>query len=386
MVRALSGEPEILILLPPAEQFGPERAGAIALHVRDVTRASRFRDRIRIFGAAVARPFAGFDFCPLQPAWHGLRGRNVGLAEALRRRLGDRRGVLVEVYNRPNMFAHLAARAPDLPLTLRLSNDPRTMRGARTAPERARILARAQAIFCVSDFVRQRFLEGLDGLEGLEGPGAERDRQKLQVVFNGIPRTLAAPPEKEPLILFVGRIIAAKGVADLVAALERVLPRRPGWRAEIIGTSRTRRKGEPTAFESALRERSARLGGQVRWPGYLPNDEVMARYRRAAIVVVPSLWDEPLARTAIEGLASGCAVLAYAKGGLPEVLRGRGLLVEQPAPEALALALERLVADHALRARLQDRAWHDYPFDIEQLAERVDAVRERVLAGLRKAA
>jgi glycosyltransferase involved in cell wall biosynthesis len=379
MARAAGGEPEILILLPHAEQFGPERAGAVALHVRDVTHASRFRDRIRIFGTAVERPFEGFDFCPLQPAWHGLRGRNIGLAEALRRRLGDRQGVLVEVYNRPNMFAHLAARAPDLPLTLRLSNDPRTMRGARSAPERARILARAQAVFCVSDFIRQRFLEGLDG------HGAERDRQKLQVVFNGIPRTLAAPPEKELLILFVGRIIEAKGVADLMAALERVLPRRPGWRAEIIGTSRTRRKGEPTAFEIALQERSVRLG-QVRWPGYLPNDEVMARYRRAAIVVVPSLWDEPLARTAIEGLASGCAVLAYATGGLPEVLRGRGLLIEQPAPEALALALERVIADDALRTRLQDRAWHDYPFGIEQLAERVDAVRERVLAGLRKAA
>jgi glycosyltransferase involved in cell wall biosynthesis len=379
MARAADGEPEILILLPHAEQFGPERAGAVALHVRDVTHASRFRDRIRIFGTAVERPFEGFDFCPLQPAWHGLRGRNIGLAEALRRRLGDRQGVLVEVYNRPNMFAHLAARAADLPLTLRLSNDPRTMRGARSAPERARILARAQAVFCVSDFIRQRFLEGLDG------HGAERDRQKLQVVFNGIPRTLAAPPEKELLILFVGRIIEAKGVADLMAALERVLPRRPGWRAEIIGTSRTRRKGEPTAFEIALQERSVRLG-QVRWPGYLPNDEVMARYRRAAIVVVPSLWDEPLARTAIEGLASGCAVLAYATGGLPEVLRGRGLLIEQPAPEALALALERVIADDALRTRLQDRAWHDYPFGIEQLAERVDAVRERVLAGLRKAA
>lgn len=376
----MSEEPAILILLPHAEQFGPERPGAIALHVRDVTRASRFRDRIRIFGSAVERPFEGFDFHPLQPAWHGLRGRNIGLAERLLRWLRDRRDLLVEVYNRPNMFAHLAARAPGLPLTLRLSNDPRTMRGARTAPERARILACAQAVFCVSDFIRQRFLEGL------EGYGPDVDRQKLHVAFNGIPRTLAAPPEKAPLILFVGRIIAAKGVADLVAALERVLPRHPGWQAEIVGTSQTRRKGEPTDFEMTLRERSARLGAQVRWPGYLPNDEVMARYRRAAIVVVPSLWDEPLARTAIEGLASGCAVLAYAKGGLPEVLRGRGLLIDRPAPEALARALDRVISDHALRAGLQDQAWQNYPFGIEPLAARVDAVRERILAGLRKAA
>jgi UDP-glucose:(glucosyl)LPS alpha-1,2-glucosyltransferase len=371
--------PEIAILLPPAEHFGPEGAGAIALHVRDVTRASRFRDRIRIFGAPVERPFEGFDFCPLRPAWHGLRGRNIGLAEALRRRLAGHPGVLVEVYNRPNMFAHLGART-DLPLTLRLSNDPRTMRSARTPAERARLLARAEAILCVSAYVRERFLDGLTGA------ALEQGEQKLHVLRNAIPRTLAAPPAKEPLILFVGRIIEQKGIADLVTALERVLPRHPGWRAEIVGTSRTRRRGEMTAFEVTLRERCARLGGAVQWLGHLPNDRVMARYRPAAIVALPSLWPEPLARTAVEGLAQGCAVLAYPSGGLPEVVRGRGLLIEPAAPEALAEALERVIADDALRADLQDRAWRDYPFDIQQLADGIDDLRAATLAGLRRAA
>ena len=368
--------PEIAILLPAAERFGPEGAGAISLHVRDVTRVSRFRDHVRIFGAPVEWPFEGLDFRPLQPAWHGLRGRNIGLAEALRRRLAGRQGVLLEIYNRPNMFAHLAART-DLPLTLRLSNDPRTMRGARTPTERARLLARAEAVLCVSDYVRDRFLDGLP---------ATAEAGRLQVLRNAIPRTLQAPPDKEPLILFVGRIIEQKGVADLVAALEEVLPRHPGWRAEIIGTSRTRRRGEMTAFEAALRERCARLGGAVQWPGYLPNDQVMSRYRRAAIVALPSLWPEPLARTAVEALANGCAALAYPSGGLPEVLRGRGLLIEPATPVALARALERVITDNALRARLQDQAWRDYPFDIRQLAEGIDGLREAILAGVRKAA
>jgi glycosyltransferase involved in cell wall biosynthesis len=368
--------PEIAILLPAAEQFGPERAGAIALHVRDVSRASRFRDRIRIFGAPVERPFEGLDFRPLRPAWHGLRGRNIGLAEAFRRRLTGRPHALVEIYNRPNMFAHLAART-DLPLTLRLSNDPRTMRGARTRAERVRLLARAETIFCVSDYVRQRFLDDLPG---------SAEAGKLLVLRNAIPRTLAAPPRKEPVILFVGRIIEQKGLADLIAALEQVLPRQPGWRAEIIGTSRTRRRAEITPFEATLRERSDRLGGAVRWLGYLANDRVMSHYRRAAIVVLPSLWPEPLARTAVEALANGCAVLAYPSGGLPEVLRGRGLLVEPAASEALAVALERVIVDQALRLRLQDQAWRDYPFDIERTAGAIDDLREAILAGIRKAA
>jgi glycosyltransferase involved in cell wall biosynthesis len=124
----------------------------------------------------------------------------------------------------------------------------------------------------------------------------------------------------------------------------------------------------------------------VRCLGQLPNDEVMAHFERAAIVVVPSRWDEPLARTAIEGLAHGCAVLAYATGGLPEVLEDRGLLIERPTPDALALALERAIADDGLRARLQHQAWHDYPFEIGILAARLDALRESILAGLSRAA
>jgi glycosyltransferase involved in cell wall biosynthesis len=369
-------ESEIAILLPAAERFGPEGAGAIALHVRDVTRASRWRDRIRIYGAPLEQPFAGFDFCPLRPAWHGLRGRNIGLAEALGRRLRHRERVLVEVYNRPNMFAHLAGRT-ELPLTLRLSNDPRTMRGARTPSERVRLLARAEVILCVSDYVRERFLDDLP---------AGTDAGKLLVLRNAIPRTLAAPPDKERLILFVGRIIEQKGVADLVAALEEVLPRHPHWRAEIIGSSRTRRRGEMSALEAGLRERCARLKGAVQWPGWLPNDQVMDHYRRAAIVALPSLWPEPLARTAVEALANGCAVLAYPSGGLPEVLQGRGLLIEPATPAAFTCALERLMTDDALRTRLQDQAWRDYPFAIEPLAEKIDDLRAAILAGIRKAA
>lgn len=372
-------QPEIAILLPHGECFGPAGAGAIALHVRDTTRASRFKDRIRIYGAPVADPFAGFDYCPLTPAWHGLRGRNVGLAETLLRRLQGRQGVMVEVYNRPNMLAHLAARAPDLPLTLRLSNDPTTMRGAHTPAERARLLAEARAILCVSDYVRRRFLDGLDGR--LRDPAT-----RLQVTHNAIPRRLSAPPAKERLVLFVGRLIEAKGVADLMSALERVLPNHPGWRAEFIGTSRTRRNRQSSALESALRERCARQGGVARCLGQLPNDEVMGHFERAAIVVIPSRWDEPLARTAIEGLAYGCAVLAYATGGLPEVLRGRGLLIERPSADALAAALEQAIGDDALRARLQHQAWHDYPFDIDALTARIDALRATILAGLDRAA
>jgi glycosyltransferase involved in cell wall biosynthesis len=361
--------PEIAVLLPYAEHFGPEAAGAIALHVRDAARASRFRDLIRIHGRRVERPFEDVPFEPLEPAWRGVLGRNRGLAEALHRRLRGRPPLLVELHNRPQMFRHLAWRNPRLALAIRFANDPQTMRHARSVPARTRILQRASAVYCVSDYVRDRFLDGVVG-----------DRHKAHVVITGIERTQACGLEKEPLIVCAGRISEDKGTDHMVEALTRVLPRRPEWRAEIIGSGTRPGSSTIDPLERRLRELSRPLGDRISWPGFVTNDEVTARFGRAAIVVIPSRWPEPLARTAIEALAAGAAVIAYPTGGLPEVLRGRGLLVDPPSAESLTEALARVIDDESLRRRLQQQARNDYPFDLAAMAGRLDEIRAAILA------
>jgi glycosyltransferase involved in cell wall biosynthesis len=360
--------PSIAILMPYAEHFAAERAGAIALCVKDATAASRFRDRIQIVGRSLARPFAGFDYAGLEPAWAGLAGRNLGLAEGLLRRLGSRRDVLVEAHNRPKVFHYLALRAPGLPLALHLHNDPTTMQGARSATARARILRHAQGVWCVSGFVRDRFLQGVDGEAG-----------KAQVVPNGMKRDLASPPAKERTVLFAGRLIEDKGPDHLVEALAAVLPRHPDWRALIVGAPRPGGSRPLSRFESELRARAAGLGDAVRFTGFLPHEEVQDHFRRAAIVVVPSVWEEPFGRTAIEGLAAGCAVIAYHRGALGEILSGRGVLLEEASPGALAAALERVIGDPKLREDLQSRAWRDFPFGIEEATARHDDLRQALL-------
>jgi glycosyltransferase involved in cell wall biosynthesis len=134
-----------------------------------------------------------------------------------------------------------------------------------------------------------------------------------------------------------------------------------------------------SAFEQRLRTASAALGDRLTWSGRLTNQEVLRRFGQAAVVVIPSRWPEPLARTAIEALAAGAAVIAYGSGGLPEVLAGRGLIVAEPGPTGLAAALERVLADHDLRRRLQRQAWDDFPFTVEAMAGRLDQVRGEAL-------
>lgn len=358
--------PEIHVLLPYAEGFGPEQAGAIALGVRDAARRSRFRQATTVFGRPLEPVFDGVRFVPLEPAWPRLLGRNRGLAEAYRRRLDGRRDPLVELYNRPLMVAWLARTAPGLQLTIQLANDPLTTRDLRRRASRGRLLRRVRAVYCVSAFVRRRFLEGL-----------EEGHEKVHVVHNGVVRPPARPGPKIRSILYVGRVVPGKGVDHLIEALKTVLPRHPDWQAEVIGASRPGAEA-PSGFEQDLRRQAAPLGERVRWLSFMPYEQVTAHYARAAIVVVPSVMAEAFGRTAAEGLAHGCAVVGYGSGGLPEVLEGRGLVLDETTPARLASALERLIGDDRLRAGLQERAWSDFPFTVEAMAEGYDRLRERL--------
>ncbi len=67
-------------------------------------------------------------------------------------------------------------------------------------------------------------------------------------------------------------------------------------------------------------------------------------FNSAAIGVVPSLWDEPFGRAALEGMAEGCAVIASNRSGLPEVVGDAGIFFE-PTADCLAAGLDALMSD-----------------------------------------
>ena len=87
--------------------------------------------------------------------------------------------------------------------------------------------------------------------------------------------------------------------------------------------------------------------------GFVPHDEVLRLIERAAVVVAPSRR-EGFGVTVAEAMAHGRPVVASAVGGLLDlVVDGEtGLLVPPRDPAALRAALERLLGDAELRARL----------------------------------
>jgi glycosyltransferase involved in cell wall biosynthesis len=88
--------------------------------------------------------------------------------------------------------------------------------------------------------------------------------------------------------------------------------------------------------------------------GPLPHEAVLEAFRRCTVAVVPSVWREPSGMVALEAMAMGKTVIASRTGGLSEIVKHdeTGVLVSPGDARELRLALERVVADPALRARL----------------------------------
>lgn len=160
-----------------------------------------------------------------------------------------------------------------------------------------------------------------------------------------VPRPLPLPPD--PTILFVGRLVAAKGVDCLLAAMARLATLAPQARLEIVGDGPDRGRLEALA---------ARLGleGMVQFTGWVPPQDLDAHYRAARVVAIPSVWPENLCLVALEALARGRPVVGTNLAGIAELVTDgvNGLTVAPRDAAALASALAEILNRPELAARM----------------------------------
>jgi glycogen synthase len=100
-------------------------------------------------------------------------------------------------------------------------------------------------------------------------------------------------------------------------------------------------------------------------------------------LVLPSLYEE-LGTVLLEAMQAALPVVASKTGGIPDVIEDgvNGLLVPPGDPEALARAIDRLLADRDLARRLSEGAQEQgKDYDWEVLAERVLKIYRGVTAG-----
>jgi glycosyltransferase involved in cell wall biosynthesis len=163
---------------------------------------------------------------------------------------------------------------------------------------------------------------------------------------SALPAPIADLPEKNgPLVVATSRHMPRKGVDVLIRALARARDDGKVFRAALVG------KGELLEAHRAL-VRDLGLADCVALPGRVPS--VAPYLRHADVFALPSLAEGSGSMSALEALQYGVAVVSSAVDGMTEDLTDDvdGLLVETGSVEDLHGALNRLIADPALRKRL----------------------------------
>lgn len=197
-------------------------------------------------------------------------------------------------------------------------------------------------------------------------------------------------PEDALVLLFAGRIQPLKAPDVLLRAVAELLARRPDLRRRLVVPVVGGPSGSGLERPAALANLAAelRIDDVVRFVPPVPQDELAGWYSSATLVAVPS-YNESFGLVAAEAQASGAPVIAAAVGGLTTVVRdGRsGLLLDSHDAHDWALALERVVADPALRDRLAAGALvQAEQFSWEATAAQTLGVYERAQSLMRREA
>ncbi len=249
---------------------------------------------------------------------------------------------------------------------------------ARSASGRA-FLRRREALWkqaagflCVSEHLRRVAMEG-----GFPAG-------KLRVHYTGIPVREIEPREdaREPLVLFVGRLVEKKGCRVLLEAMTRVERKVPGARLVVLGDGPLRAELEAYARASLRRAEFA---------GVQPQDQVRRWMDRAGVLAAPSVRaidgdTEGLPTVVLEAMERGLPVVASDGTGAEEaVVDGEtGFLTGQGDAEGLAEALICVLRDgnRARRFGASGRRRVEERFDIARQTARLERIYDGLMDGL----
>ncbi len=209
-------------------------------------------------------------------------------------------------------------------------------------------LRSAAAVLVPSESTRRDLLN-LYPIPGLE--------QKVEVIPEGVPQAVTPgqlPDGIEPgFVLAVGTVEPRKNYPRLLVAYRQLRGRHGALPFIVNG-----RPGTPQlviagragwAYGDTLQLIAAEPG--VRYLGHVDEPTLAALYRSASVLAFPSLY-EGFGLPLLEAMANGVPAVVGAAGALPELALGAALSVDAEDTNAIAGALERLLADESLRSKI----------------------------------
>jgi spore coat protein SA len=181
--------------------------------------------------------------------------------------------------------------------------------------------------FAISDYLRLRLIQELGvpprntvTVNNAVDTGIFHYNDQLRVTSRNKLRLNA----DEKIILFAGRIVPEKGLHHLIAALSKVASKYPKTKLLVAGPKGQFDSEQSQDYFMKLDDLARKLGvgGNVEYLGHLSQESVLYAYNASDVVAVPSLIQDACPSVILEALACGKPTVAYAVGGIPEMLKG----------------------------------------------------------------
>lgn len=203
---------------------------------------------------------------------------------------------------------------------------------------RNQLFQEARCVIAVSEFIRTQLIE----------KGCPPHKVVVHYIGVDVDKFTADPTvEREPVVLFVGRLVEKKGCEYLIQAMAQVQAQMPETKLVIIGDGPLR---------SQLEQQAASCLKHYHFLGAQPPDVVQSWMNRASVLSVPSIIAESgdaegFGMVFAEAQAMNLPAVSFASGGVPEAIAHEqtGFLAPEKDWEALAQFLLKLLGNSSLR-------------------------------------
>ncbi len=340
----------IATILPYKENYTFEKASAASLWVSEFFKKSKYKKNNIIYGHTKSKDYLSKNYknIKLKNLKSKLKSTTNEYAEKLTKEIIDNNFDIVEIHNRPLLLLKLTNKVKSR-FIFYFHNDPLSMKGSKSVNERLKILDTVEKIIFVSKWVKERFFIDID----------QKLQTKTEVIYPSVNKQKKRKKEKN--IIFVGRLNHSKGYDIFKDAIIRILNNFPKWKAYSIGDEDRR-----NIYINHPRHKEL---------GFLNHKKTLNILNKSEIAIVPSRWEEPFGRTALEASSRGCATIISNKGGLKETTN-TAIVLKQVNSNELFIEINKLIRNNKKRKILQSLSRKNIKHLISENTKLIDQIRE----------
>jgi len=349
---------QIAILLPQKEGFSEKSFGSVSLFVRDINEKSKFKKQIKVFAHCKNSSFNGFNVKNLNKSYnHLFFGKNIGHTKEFIKNI-DQANIpkIIEIHNRPNSVFRISKSLPKSKIFLFYHNDPFSFKESDNVQSKLKLIKKCHYIIFVSEYLKKRFLKGL--------PKTNKIYSKLHVIYNGIEPVFKKNIKKKRNIVFIGELTENKGFNFFLDAAQDICNDFKDWKIDIFGK---------------IKNDNINIKGseKIHFHGFLPHCEIMKELEKSSICVVPSVWNEPFGRVALESISAKVATITSINGGLKEIAdHFKVIKLRNIDKKTIYNAIKKLIMSKNEIKYYSNNKISSSPFTLKKISNKLDSLRK----------